>query len=684
MEHLATAPIGVAKGVAEAGESGALHALSGAAHVEGDIASLDALFTNNLMIIPAESPTIIDPLQRIVRPEPGLIKVGSEIDFVYVMRKDGDYTMNPFSQRLAERHNLDPRSIQGDLVAEYDTFSAKLIETLHDAYSSTRGTVQIHVFSEHNLEKQTLKEAGDLPLISYDPLLTGKDILSFESSRGWYPGGRVDMGRRPRPGAAPLDQQARHIKEVLGDREAAVGEDDVYTGGSLAGSIETKLNEGVNIGLVIPGIQFGEPSKIKALGLPIKPIVLYETTDGRAVEDVFDLGDPRDFMVGASGLVVQLPDRSFGRAPYVSPFVSTEARASIPSGTNKEFGLKVLKANLDFFSAVQERVGHPLLLADMDPYFVHYMSTLHNIPSDAPMTDVISWSMDHIDEIWNVTNELGKQEKRIAEMNLPDKMVFLDVHGTVLPDGSRDGILSELDIRDLRTAASRLENAGVSVGLNSHAPLESLQELAQRIGLKNPVCLFEGGNGIYYNNKTEILRQLNQAALDEIRIRIEIEAQRTEHERIADMPAPEFGGNPIPFMRGDTFAYEKGRQASLAVFADREFIDRLGVKLADLSDQFGLFVRPELKTLVVLPKDGDFRNHKRETLELLAAHGHSVLMVGDNAEVDAVDVPGATSAFVSSSKLTPKLRAEQEVGEIYVSKKPDIRGVIDILSQIQV
>lgn len=65
-----------------------------------------------------------------------------------------------------------------------------------------------------------------------------------------------------------------------------------------------------------------------------------------------DLVDSRDFLLGTDegGLVIELPNGSVGRAPYVLPYVDSSARASIPSGKVLDFSRKVWDLNTALFS----------------------------------------------------------------------------------------------------------------------------------------------------------------------------------------------------------------------------------------------------------------------------------------------------------------------------------------------
>jgi len=132
----------------------------------------------------------------------------------------------------------------------------------------------------------------------------------------------------------------------------------------------------VDVKKLVAGIQVGGSSILSEMGVFVDSVVAYSTSDGTDIFDKVDLGDPRDYLLGASGLVIKLPNGNFARAPYILPFVSTTARAGIPQEMEKEFAMKVLQASLEFYISAGERIGKPILLKNMDPNFVVLMSEM--------------------------------------------------------------------------------------------------------------------------------------------------------------------------------------------------------------------------------------------------------------------------------------------------------------------
>ena len=72
-----------------------------------------------------------------------------------------------------------------------------------------------------------------------------------------------------------------------------------------------------------------------------------------------EIADSRDFLLGADdgGLVVALPDGSWGRAPYLLPYVDPEVRAGLPDGTALSFSAAMWEHNVATFGPTDRRVA---------------------------------------------------------------------------------------------------------------------------------------------------------------------------------------------------------------------------------------------------------------------------------------------------------------------------------------
>lgn len=341
-------------------------------------------------------------------PKLGKVEVGSDVDFVYIIRKDGEFTMSPIAENISTNYKYDYYITQQALLEEYEVFVEKLVDVFKWGYSS-KGNFEAHLYDPNVLDRAVRAKSPDSPLISLDPLMY-QGVHEFRVSRGYYLSGKKDFGQIARPGSDPLSLQAKNIKHQLKDTKAAIAEDDIFSGGSVIASINALIDSGVKINKIIPGIQVGKPEKLVEMGIAVDPVVFYHATDGKDIFDKVDLGDPRDYLLGASGLVVKLPNGQYGRSPYILPFVSTTARAGIPQEVEKEFAIKVLQSNFDFFHKLDESIKKPVMLADMHSDFMVMMNILFGFDKSTPMEQVVTWSMNNLDNVWVYINHLGEKQ----------------------------------------------------------------------------------------------------------------------------------------------------------------------------------------------------------------------------------------------------------------------------------
>jgi hypothetical protein len=333
-----------------------------------------------------------------------IVEIEPHVDFVYIMRLDGEFTISPIAQRMATRNKLVAERVKHSLLEEYETFFHNLADSLRWGFSQ-KGTFELHVYDPNELDMSVRQRAIDMPTVSLDPLIS-HEVHSLKVSRAYYLGGKKYIGQIARPGNPSLDVQAQQIAENVNGKPVCVVEDDVFSGGSISASLDALRAHGVTILKVIPGIQVGTPEKLTKSGLIVDPVVKYQTTDGIDIFDRVDLGDPRVYLVGASGLVVHLPNGEYGRAPYILPFVSSTARSSIPAESEYGFALKVLQANLDFFTGAEQKVGKPLLLHHMDEHFMNMMHDLYGFEENSLIAQIVTWALDNIDSIWEITQLL--------------------------------------------------------------------------------------------------------------------------------------------------------------------------------------------------------------------------------------------------------------------------------------
>lgn len=605
-------------------------------------------------------------------PRDNTVEVGPDVDFVYIMRKDGKFAMTPVAEKMAADYKLNEQELTRTLLEEYDTFFAKLVDALKWGFSS-KGNFDLHLFDPDELDKSVREKSLGVPIVSLDPLMN-KGVFEHKVSRGYFLGGKKDFGQVSRPVSPALSMQAWEIAAKLNGLPVSVAEDDIFSGGSVIASLNELLIQGVNIRKVIPGIQVGKPDKLSAMGLNVDPAIKYKTTDETDIFDKVDLGDPRDYLLGASGLVVQLPGGELGRAPYILPFVSTTARASIPADVEKDFALKTLQANLEFFDNVKNKAGLPLLLKHMDHSFLVLMHQMYGVDLNADMSQVTTWLMDNIDSFWEITRKQGEFQEKLEALHLPNNIVFVDVNGTLFSDDSMDGYIPEEDISSLKQTIAESKGRGFSVGLCSDSPLPQLKALAEKLGVDGPI-LAENGNVLSYASRTLTLMALSD--IEKLKGQIGLLAAESGFQRVSDCIAPEFGGNPVD-VKNSQWAFGANRETSVTVFGPPQLIQRLGLSFSNPERELSVDCSPEFNYFAVHPGE-NYRLNKGIALNTLAAHNHNIVMVG-NSMSDWVESDNwVVCTFVKDSRINPV--AVGKAG--YISDKPVIKGVIDILEKIK-
>lgn len=339
----------------------------------------------------------IDCLNHPALLENGHCPVSDDIDFLYIMRRDAAHVAQTLLHAMP----------QGAAIDAYNSFTDQLGGLLANAFAG-HGTVVLHFYDPHFLETaQKQKLTGHV--ISLDPLVKGDGIHPFGVSRHYYPGGVVEKNVGPRPGFQPL---AIQIAALHGAQQLTVLEDDVFSGSSIKGLSAQMAQAGAHMHQVVPGIQVGDPAALDEANINCTPIIKYVSGGERPLDGRIDLGDPRDFLLGADGLVVDYGAGHIGRAPYILPFVSPAARLGIPKSDEVAFSQAVLELNIAFYTALQRDHGHTVTLADCDATFQQTMQQ-YGI-GDGPHTsllDIAQHCLHNLHSLQDHTTQLHTKAK---------------------------------------------------------------------------------------------------------------------------------------------------------------------------------------------------------------------------------------------------------------------------------
>jgi len=312
----------------------------------------------------------------------GIRSISAGVDFVYVMRRDTEYVSAQFASRLAATGHL------AEIEDAYEHAVERIAEAVLAAFSATVECPAVDLLDAREIHAQRLSlldSLGPATVVSMDPLMEA-GTLPLAFSRCYRIGGAEFIEMVPRPGYPTLEQQVEKIASVAGEGPIAVVEDDFFTGATLTTMLGQHLGDLLlQVRAVVAGTKVGpaEPD------FPVIPAVRYVCADDTDPLEKVDLGDPRDYLVGASGLVCRLASGKLGRLPYVLPFVSPAARASIPVVAEGVFSAKALEVSGDFYRELSDIVGQPVMMDAADPAFALACEELLGVPQDCGIAEAL-------------------------------------------------------------------------------------------------------------------------------------------------------------------------------------------------------------------------------------------------------------------------------------------------------
>ncbi|OCL11729.1 hypothetical protein AOQ84DRAFT_361265 [Glonium stellatum] len=197
--------------------------------------------------------------------------------------------------------------------------------------------------SAQQQENPELKNPRPIETISLDALIPGTYTLAVSRL---YP--LCDISQAtitapstliPRPGSPDIPIQLSRIPSGPDAPPYLLFDDDVYTGTTMRRAIAVLTST-------------GRPLSDRTTTRTILSTLSLTPATPRPL----DIADARDFLLGAphGGLVVTLPSGLLARAPYVLPYVSPSARASIPRGRELAFSRAVWALNVRYYEEKEE------------------------------------------------------------------------------------------------------------------------------------------------------------------------------------------------------------------------------------------------------------------------------------------------------------------------------------------
>jgi hypothetical protein len=317
--------------------------------------------------------------------------VPHDVDFVYVMRRDSEYVARQIAARLDAPDSF-------ELVRKvYDTVVDRLAQEMLLAFREGYERPSIDLLDPGTVEhcrRELIRNLGGGSVVSMDPLMA-EDAVPLAFSRCYDLGGTQFIEMIARPGYPEVSEQVARIRSMDHDQLILV-EDDIFTGETISTVVSSYLGDvAESIIAVVAGTKIGTANT----SYPVHAAVEYRCDDDVDPTSKVDLGDPRDYVVGTSGLVCRLPSGALGRLPYVLPFVSPAARATVPIQAELSLSRRVIALSHEFYGELSRALARPVTLRVCDPAFAVACGELLGLGPATPMVDVLAAIEDRFDAL---------------------------------------------------------------------------------------------------------------------------------------------------------------------------------------------------------------------------------------------------------------------------------------------
>lgn len=577
-----------------------------------------------------------------------------EESFTFVTVADHYRALQP----LAAVQHPDDEQRQFDFIERmapaYDRFVHELFGAVREAGNSAGTKISVCSLDAAYLMDEVRQRVQGAFVISLNEGDLWADFR-LGLSRLFSLGGEIFSTHTSRPGFKAIDEQLQALKTVMAEKQVdkvVLVDDHAFSGKTIESVVTMLSQQGIEVERVVTYTRVNSLAALEKSGIPVQPV---KSFGGERLLDRADLVEPRYFLIGAAGCVVELPNNSLARAPYVLPFGSPNARASIPDREAAPFSRRILALNQDFFRSMQEILSRPPLVSDLDPLVVRLMG-FHGFSGEMPVQQVLALCTERLEDRVARRKDIERVQSKLRPLGLPGDIVFLDINDTILKSGDSD--VNVLVKEQLKRRIRALQELGVHVGLCSDSPLPQMERFADSFGIKGPL-IAENGSIIANDGQKTILNRLE--GIDRLRERIRSVASRLQREQGEDRVAVEFGGASSPTTPG-TYSFGRNREATISVFGDPALIRALEAEFKEDTKTLGIDANPNAGSY------GFFAIHpapvargKAETLRMLARFGIRVTIIGnsDSDFVEPVEFNGGRIdvGMVGNHTLSPeKLR----------------------------
>ena len=561
----------------------------------------------------------------------------SNNSFTFALIDDLPEVLNQFAKQLSMRLGLDPCVLALTLKAQFQVLRDEIQLAIQRAFiESDEWSAQPRRqdrFKVLTLDQQELlirmpESSQTEKELSLSPVLAERRGLAlWDFARLFSLSGTTQIGFTPRFGTAISSQLKALVENYeLSSTNLTLVDDHVVTGSTIKRAAELLERLGITTQRVLALTQIGSASSIK-----IDPVVRF-IAPGQDPLSRMDLVDLVDFIIGFGGCWVRLAGGEIGQLPYCLPFADPVKRASIPKSNAETFSLDILKANLKFIEEIEKACGAQILLKDCSPAFARYYNSTLGSSNEDRLATLIKVCIDTRFPSGNVKTFSDKAEySQLSELELPGKLIFLDVNSTLFAPG--ESTLDPLLLREFKELVKKVRQQGVEIGLCSDSPLQGLKRLAADLDLDGPILAELGSVVGFKNCPPLILRKLENIAQLKQKIReFALESKVTE---TAERWAVEFGGsNDLP--EGSWFAFGAERASSIAIFGSQNFIQSIKgctnqlreVAAQNIAIDISLSAGP-YAVAIIHPLES-IADAKGEILAVIARLGADVTMIGDS------------------------------------------------------
>lgn len=582
----------------------------------------------------------------------------SEGEGALLVRNDVHYISERILSLLGPKCDRSLTKIRGEIEEAYAQFTDDVIANIVSGDSSTTSAkMRSYVLDSDALNGAIEAATHGRSRILLDPVspLEGE---SLRVSRERRIDDEAVYGLVASPDSPAIGDQISQIRNggganFDGDYSRTVIEDDIVSGGTSRRLIDLMEEEApeIKIDQIVAGVRFIDEERAP---LHIEGVELQGVVEVRIAPDATAtarLEDPRDFLLGFGGRTVRLGSSEVVRVPYMLPFLKGG-----DDFENPHFSDGIIRANLAFYQKLSAILEREVTTAIFPPSFQSYLKQIWNLGSSEPITPFLRHLSTRTGEELDSMNQMSRISLDILRMELPRRIIFLDVNRTLLPDDDQNWEISDEQMERFHAIQGELREKGIEIGLCSDNDLNFLKDLAEEFGIDGPI-LAENGNDLFYKGELSSIRGFSDRRLRELDIDI-------------------FHFMSWSGVEPGDWDFARDRTNSIAVHGTYSAIMALG-DLDRYLEDISVSLDPEHGTCVIHPGVVSVQRGKAASLSILESEGYEAYLIGDcSSDFYRSPVDGAVrSIFVAG----PELSEEELTTDPLITKAHGFEGVLEAL-----